>query len=449
MTTTLPRQREQPSRHHSGAERDNARRRILIAGDTYPPDVNGASYFTYRLAAGLAARGHDVHVVCPSDTGRPEVTVDAGVTLHRLRSASLLVHPTFRATIPAGLTGHIDRLIQRLNPDVAHVQSHFTTSRVTAHRARLAGVPVVLTNHFMPENLLSYGQVPPTLQRPVSELAWRDQLRVARKADHVTVPTRRAGDILTRRGFDHPVEAVSCGIDLSRFRPRPAEQAAARAHFDLPDRDTMAFVGRLDDEKHLPELVRALPRVLEQRDAQLAVVGTGKQEDELRALAVELGVASRTHFLGFVSDDDLPLAYVAADAFAIASIAELQSIATLEAMSTGLPVVAAEALALPHLVDPGGNGYLYPPGDVDALASSLLAVLESHENRERMGAASRAIAQEHDHHRSLERFEGIYTKVDTGAPGQPIGRREADAHAPGRFGVTVPMRRGRPPAAAR
>src|SRR5690606_41759864 len=66
---------------------------------------------------------------------------------------------------------------------------------------------------------------------------------------------------------------------------------------------------------------------------------------------------SRVRFLGFVPEEDLPLVYRAADAFAISGIAELQSIATLEAMASGLPVVAADAMALPHLVHVGRNGY--------------------------------------------------------------------------------------------
>jgi glycosyltransferase involved in cell wall biosynthesis len=173
----------------------------------------------------------------------------------------------------------------------------------------------------------------------------------------------------------------------------------------------MVFVGRLDEEKRIDESIRALPVLLRHRDVQLVLAGTGQRREELERLARSLGVAERVHFLGFVPDDDLPLVYVAADLFVIGSVAELQSIATLEAMSTGLPVVAADALALPHLVRPGRNGYLYPPGDVAQLAQRLLDVLESPDRRTAMGRASRDIAQTHDHHRSLDRFEQIYTEV--------------------------------------
>jgi glycosyltransferase involved in cell wall biosynthesis len=407
MTPLTQRARLRTGRPAAGGDR----LRVLVAADTYPPDVNGAAYFTQRLATGLAARGHDVHVVCASPTGAPDVVEEDGVVLHRVRSAPVLVHPTMRTAVPLGLSGHVARLIDRLAPHVVHAQSHFTVCRTAVRRGRQAGVPVVLTNHFMPDNLFAHAHIPGPLHTLAGTLAWRDMVRVAYDADHVTTPTERAAALLNGKGFTRPVEAVSCGIDLRRFHPRPAERAAARARFGLPDRDTMVFVGRLDAEKRIDELIRALRRVVAVRDAQLALVGTGQREGELRRLAADLGVADRVHFLGFVSDADLPLAYVAADLFAIGGVAELQSIATLEAMSSGLPVVAADAMALPHLVEQGGNGYLYPPGDVDVLAERLLAVLGAGPARAAMGEASRRIALTHDLGRSLDRFERIYAEV--------------------------------------
>ncbi|MDA2807844.1 glycosyltransferase [Nocardiopsis suaedae] len=416
------------------------RLRLLIATDTYPPDVNGAGYFTYRLATGLAERGHDVHVVCASATGRPGIEYEDGVVLHRLRSAPVVVHPTMRTAVPAGVGGHVARIIERLAPHVVHAQSHFTVSRAAVRRARLSGAPVVLTNHFMPDNLFAHAHIPASLQGVAGGLAWRDMVRVAYEADHVTTPTRRAADLLAAKGFSRPVEPVSCGIDLERFRPRPAERADVRKRFGLEDRETMVFVGRLDEEKRIDDLIRALALVKDRRDLQLALAGTGQRQAELARLAEELGVADRVRFLGFVPDEELPQVYVAGDLFAIGSVAELQSIATLEAMATGLPVVAADALALPHLVDEGGNGYLFPPGDAEALAGRLLDVLGP-DRRAAMGEASRALALTHDHRRSLDRFEEIYRSVRPRRPGAPVADRSLRA-------VAGPGERGRAAAAA-
>ncbi|MGV9327320.1 glycosyltransferase [Streptosporangium sandarakinum] len=382
-------------------------RRVLIATDTYPPDVNGAASFTHRLACGLAARGNEVHVACASDEGPARTEHVDGVTVHRLRSVPVLVHPTMRISVPSRL----DDLMAAVSPDVVHVQGHFVVGRAAISAARRADVPVVATNHFMPDNLFQFAHVPGALRDRVGELAWRDFRRVFSRADRVTTPTRIAAELLAGKGFAHPVEPVSCGIDLRRFQPRGGLRSSAREALGLPDRHTVLFVGRLDEEKRLDELIQALPYVLNEHDAQVALAGTGGQREALARLAHRIGVGDRVVFLGFVPDETLPDVYAAADVFAMPGVAELQSIATLEAMASGLPVVAADAMALPHLVRPGGNGHLYRPGDVRELARRLGDVLGAPERRAAMGAASRMIALTHDHQVSLARFEAIYREV--------------------------------------
>ncbi|TMR88893.1 glycosyltransferase family 4 protein [Nonomuraea basaltis] len=378
---------------------------MLISTDTYPPDVNGAAYFTHRLATGLAARGNEVHVVCPSSVGPASADVVDGVIVHRLRSAPIPVHPSMRFPVPARL----DRLVADIKPDVLHTQGHFVAGRAAIAAARRAGVPIVATNHFMPDNLFQFAHIPDRLRAKAGRLAWRDFSRIFNRADRVTTPTPLAAKLLADQGFGRDVEPVSCGIDLTRFHPHTEPKAWARKLFDLPDRPTVLFVGRLDEEKRLDEIVRALPLVLNETDAQVALVGKGNQRPELERLAKRIGVAERVFFLGFVPDENMPQAYAAADVFAMPGVAELQSIATLEAMATGLPVVAANAMALPHLVD--GNGFLFEPGDVIALARHLSGILADDGLRARLGKASRELALTHDDQSSLARFERIYDEV--------------------------------------
>jgi 1,2-diacylglycerol 3-alpha-glucosyltransferase len=388
-----------------------AGRRVLIGTDTYPPDVNGAGYFTHRLATGLAARGNDVHVVCPSEQGPAEVQLRDGVTVHRLRSLPLVLHPRMRFVLPGVLATTIDGIIADVAPDVVHVQGHFPVGRACLNAARRASIPVLATNHFMPDNLMHHLRIPRRLRARIAARAWRDAARVFARADHVTTPTPLAAETFTANGFAADIEPVSCGIDLTRFQPREGDPAALRRRFGLPDRHTVLFVGRLDEEKHIDELIRALPALRRRVDAQLVVAGTGPQHDALTALAADLKVSPYVKLLGFVPDAELAALYQAATMFAIAGTAELQSIVTLEAMASGLPVVAANAVALPHLVRNGRNGYLFTPGDIDGLTARLEAILCSADETRAMGATSRAMAAWHDENRSLLRFEQIYAQL--------------------------------------
>lgn len=385
-------------------------RRILIGTDTYPPDVNGAAYFTSRLATGLARRGNDVHVVAVSDTGKSYTHTLDGVTVHRLRSTSAVVYPNQRIVIPGGMVSAVERVIDRVRPDVAHLQSHFVVGRACLRAAQRRGLPVMATNHFMPEPLLHHVPVPQKVRDWAATQAWKDAARVFSRADYVSTPTPLAAEHFARRGFAGTIDAISCGIDLSRFHPGD-DAAGARAHFGLPDRDTVVFVGRLDQEKRIDQLIRALPALRRRHDAQLVVAGVGPYHDRLEKMAAGLGLSDHVHLLGFVSDEDLPRVYHAGDVFAIASVAELQSIVTLEAMASGLPVVGADAVALPHLIRNGHNGYLFDPGDVAGISTRLASILSSPEDRRTMGAHSRLMAREHEHSRSLERFEAVYDKL--------------------------------------
>lgn len=235
--------------------------RIVIGADTYPPNVNGAARFAHQLASGLADRDHDVHVLCPSDTGPAGVSTVDGVTVHRLAARRTPFHDTFRVCLPWQARRAADELLRRLRPDLVHVQAHFSVGRALVRSAAGHDIPVVATNHFMPENLESYLHVPGWLRGPAAGMAWRDLARVYAHASVVTAPTPIAVAMLRDHGFGGRAVAVSCGVDVARFRTC------------LPDEHgPILFVGRLDEEKHVHELLHALARLPERR---LELVGDG------------------------------------------------------------------------------------------------------------------------------------------------------------------------------
>ena len=400
---------------------------ILIANDTYPPDVNGAAYFTKRLAEGLAQRDHEVHVLCASTTLRSEVVTREGVIEHRMRSLPVPFHMGFRFSPPPLLYRRVLAEVERIRPDVVHAQGHFFIGRAVIRAAKKLGIPVVATNHFMPDNLTFYLGLPAGVEKRVTDLAWRDFARVFDRADVVTAPTPFAANLAEEKGVGGPVLPVSCGMDLSRFSP-DNDGDAFRQKYAIPERPTFMYVGRLDAEKRVDELIRALPLVRESVDAQLVVVGDGHEKAGLMRLAEERGVGEHVIFAGFVPDEELPGAYAATDVFCNAGVAELQSIVTLEAMATGKPVIGANARALPHLVHDGENGHLFEPGDVEALASRLTELLSDGDKRAKMGEESLRIVGRHDIEKTLFAFEELYDMVLSSYEG-PEARGDATAIA--------------------
>jgi glycosyltransferase involved in cell wall biosynthesis len=379
--------------------------KILIGSDTYYPDVNGASYFARRLAGGMRGRGHEVHVLCASRNLRTEVVRRAGVIEHRLPSVPVPYHAGFRFS--PFLFRRVLHEVERIEPDVIHVQSHFFIGRALIRAAEKLDIPVVATNHFMPDNLVHYLRLAKRAEEAVHDRLWRDFANVFNRADLITAPTPFAARLAEEKGIERRVIPVSCGIDGKRFNPNN-DGDGFRQRYGIPEQPTFMYVGRLDEEKRVGDLIRALSLVRKEVDAQLVIVGDGNQRVELIELAEREGVEGYVIFTGFVEDEELPGAYAACEVFCIASLAELQSIATMEAMATGKPVVAADAKALPHLVHEGVNGHLFEPGNISTLASCLAEILVDEGKRVRMGKASLEIVAQHDIVEVLTVFEELY-----------------------------------------
>lgn len=379
--------------------------RVVIAAETFPPDVNGAARFAQRLAVGLAGRDHDVHVICASPDGAAKTEVVEGITVHRLRSHGTPFYRDFRVCLPWQVKGTVADLLDELKPDLVHVQAHFVVGRYVLRRAAALGIPTVATNHFMPENLFGLTHVPQWLRNTASRFAWRDLSKVFGVADAVTAPTPRAVQLLHDSGFPKRATPISCGIDIDRYRLRKPTRISTDP--------TVLFVGRLDEEKRVDELLRALALVPRLR---ADIVGDGTCRAEWELLAADLGIADRVRFHGCVDEEALLDAYANADLFCMPGIAELQSLATMEAMAAGKPVVAADAMALPHLVRPGRNGWLYQPGDIQGLADRLHGVLADPAVTARMGAASGELIGHHAIGSTLDKFEELYF----GLLGRPV-----------------------------
>jgi glycosyltransferase involved in cell wall biosynthesis len=377
--------------------------RILIGADTFLPDINGSAIFSARLAAGLAARGHDVHIVAPAPTRKhgtwKETIFGQEVTAHRLYSWRWYPHPWLRYALPWRIEKNSARILDEVKPDVVHFQSHIVIGRGLSKGAVERGIRLIGTNHFMPENLLEHTKLPKFIHAFAVKQAWAAAHRSFVRAEAVTSPTRKAADFLEKSIDIRPVLAISCGIKADNYTPS----------FEPRTEKTIVFVGRITGEKQIDKLVRAFAKIDSSINAKLVLVGHGEEEGHLRTMANQLGVGDRVTITGYVEVDELRQILTDATVFAMPSIAELQSIATMEAMASGLPIVAANAMALPHLVHDGQNGYLFEPGDVDELAARLTDVLTMPKDEyEAFQRESLKIVEAHDIERTLDTFEALY-----------------------------------------
>lgn len=372
--------------------------------DTFAPDVNGAARFTERLCAGLIERGIDVQVVAPAVAKgkqgvRFEEVEGVQMMVHRLPSRKLWGHEWIRFVMPSTARKNAARLLDEIKPDAVHVQSHILVGRALASKASKRGIRIIATNHVMPENILDLKRMPAFIRKPLLKIGWSDLGSVIRRAEKVTTPTRKAADFLERNTKRTGVIPISCGLDASAYTHS----------FEPRTQNRLVFVGRLNQEKQIDVALRAFAAVDPALDAQFDIVGGGDQRENLEKLAEQLGVEKQVHWHGKVSDQKLREVLTGGSIFVMPSIAELQSIATLEAMASGLPIIVANAMALPHLVEEGKNGCMFAPGNVGELAGRIEQILRmSAEQYRSLQQGSLDMVAEHDIERTLNAFEELY-----------------------------------------
>jgi glycosyltransferase involved in cell wall biosynthesis len=366
--------------------------RILHLYKDYHPVVGGIEGHLRVLCEGLAARGHEVTVLVSAPGPRSSERSAGGV---RVVAAGRLATAASTPLSPA-----LPLLLARERPDVIHLHHPYPPGDLAALLAG-RGAPLVVSYHsdiVRQRRLLAL--VAPLVRRT---------LRRARRVIAASPAYIRSSPFLA------PVASrcrvVPYGVDLARFAHADAARVAAiRERFPGP---LVLFVGRLRYYKGADRLVQAMAGV-----AARAVLAGGDatvRRAELEALARELGVADRVHFVGALGDEELRALYHAADVFALPSVerSEAFGIVQVEAQAAGLPVVCTElGTGTSFVTQHGRTGIVVPPGDVPALSRALDALVASPELARAMGAAGRARAErEFSAARMLDRVEAVYEEA--------------------------------------
>ncbi len=381
--------------------------RIMIVTDQYPPMVGGVPTVTHGLAVDFANRGHRVWVVAPSFGARDVQRVEQKVHVYRFSSFEWPTYEGLR--IPFLPFVPIRNLLKKTDPDIIHIHSPVVLGNIAQILAGGLRKPVIATNHYLPINLSRSLTSDPLLGKPFSNITFSYLVHFCNRCEYVTAPTATALNLLYEHGLRAPAQAISNGIDLKRFCPGERDEEV-RQRLKLPaDRPIVLYVNRLHAEKRANVLLDAVAKL--KGIGHVAIAGTGPAEAELHAQAEQLQLGDRVTFLGYVCDADLVPLYRLADIFVIPSEGELQSLVTMEAMACGLPVIAANAYALPELVHHEENGFLFQPGNSDELASQIDILLGDVPLRAHMGARSLQIIAKHDRLHVLDLWEALYQRL--------------------------------------
>jgi glycosyltransferase involved in cell wall biosynthesis len=335
--------------------------RIALFSEVYWPMVSGVGVTLLRLTDALEARGHRVRVYSatyplPAGTAdRPEV--------HRSPSVPLFLYPDVQWAFPR--FREVTEDLAAFRPDVVHVATEFSLGLAGVKAARQLHVPVVASAHTNYDLYAARYGVTWALRAGWHYLRW-----FYGQAHRVLCPSRIYEEQLHRHGVLH-TGIWSRGVDPEVFSPH-FRSTAYRGRIGAGPRDlVVTYIGRLAREKNLDLLLEAWDQLAAERGtAQLALVGRGPLEDELRRRETP-----GLHVLGLLHGRALSEAYASADVFAFPSTTETFGNSLLEAMSSGLPSLVAAAGGVLEFVEHGENAWLVAPESASAIAEGLSRLL--------------------------------------------------------------------------
>ncbi|MBC7964488.1 MAG: glycosyltransferase family 1 protein [Fuerstia sp.] len=369
--------------------------RIAIICEVYLPKVDGVVGRTLNLIQQLLNNGDEVIVVCPK------------VALPRNSPVPLIEFPGFPcASYPEYVIGRPDqRFIQELrafHPDVVHFLNPFAFGFQCCDllsRSDLR-VPMLFSFHTL------YGEFVkqyPGL-RPLSRVLWWLTRSYHNTADQNLTVSSVMADDLRSRGFAR-VALWPPAVDSALYSPDRRNSAMRRrlcgSH---PESPLLLTVSRLACEKNVSFLTEVLRRIPE---ATLAIVGDGPQRAQLERRFAKY----RTQFVGYLRGEELAAAYASADAFVYASETETMGNVILEAMASGLPVIAAKAGGVASLIQHGVDGFLFCPRNADEAAGYVREVLEVPKRHQQMSAAALASVQTRTWQNSGDQVRSHYQQI--------------------------------------
>ena len=385
--------------------------RILIASENFYPAVSGITISTERLAVKLAERGHYIVVLAPSLTRSLHIEKRKGYILYRIPSWPNPFRKGLRFTINPG--PHIVKIFAEEKPDLVHISIMAGLAFTCMRIARKVNIPVVNTNHFNLEWLLIYLPFLRLIHPFVTWALRMELIHFYNQSAVLTVPTETSKQNLPLKSLTVPIQVISNGVDIDRFSETPnLSELESRYQFrqGVP---IILVVGRLGVDKNLSILIEACALLAETHDFQLVFAGSGEAQLDLELEARDSGISEKVTWIPGIDNASTLLnqLYHMGDVFCIPCPMETESMVTMEAMASGLPVVAANSGALPELIKDGVNGYLADPHNARDWVQPLSLLLENADLRKKMGEAGHDMIAARDLGYTVDSFEKLYKKL--------------------------------------
>lgn len=376
--------------------------RVGLFSNAYHPLINGVVNSLEGIRRGLLESGHQVHLFAPKvrgyDDDQPNV----------YRFASLEMSRRVSYPIPIPYSGKLFKMIRSLELDIIHAHHPILLGDVAASFAQQKQVPLVYTFHTQLEQ---YSHYIPLNQHVVKGMARSRLARYLNKCQLVIAPSDGVRGLLDSYGVKSRVVTLCNAIDIERFAVSQSPPQSWRRSQGISEQAVVSLsVGRLGQEKNLDFLLKSFAQLSTSCEHVLVLVGDGSERESLQQLARDLEVADRVKFTGAIPYADMPTVYAACDLFTICSTTEVKPLVVLEALASGLPVLAVAACGTADTLHHRIDGWLSPAQHAPYI-EGWNTLIETPELRSELSLGARQTASAYSFDGYLRRLLGLYEET--------------------------------------
>jgi len=361
--------------------------RVAIIVSAFPPNkLGGTEIATYNIAMHLARNGHEVHVIT-TDERMSSICPEWGFYVHRI------FHRNIRFVGVVSFWCEIFLRLQRIDPDIVHVQSFSI------------GIPAVISRKILRKPYVVWGRgsdiyTPWMFKDQISRL-------VIKNADAVIALTDDMKEKMVKIYNKH-VYVIPNGIDFSKFNNLSREDAKKRLKIKKYE-TIITFVGTLRDIKGVEYLVKAIKIIIcKNKNIMLMLIGDGNEKEKLKTLIEKLNLEKHISFVGKVKNEEIPLYMAISDVFVLPSLSEGFPNVVLEAMASGLPIIASSVGGVPGIITDGENGFLVEPRNPEQIAKNVFLLLKDSLLRNKISQNNKEKAKDYSWENVVLQLEEVY-----------------------------------------
>lgn len=385
--------------------------KIAIFSDTFPPKIDGVANVAYQSAKNLSNLGHQVTVFTVSSNIRTRkdksLFKDDNFELIKIPSVKSFSYTGDYFALPTGISF---KYLRKNRPDIIHTHTPFPIGWAAIFAAKTLKIPIVGTHHTFYNHYLKYLK----MDNKVGEnFIWKYTVQYYNNCDKVLSPSQFLADEMVRYGLKRPISTLSNPIDVNQFKPADniSLKEEIKKSFGL-SKKSLVYMGRLGYEKSVDKVIESAAICIKKNpEIKLLVVGDGPERTKLNDLVKRLNVKQNVIFTGFLTGKRLIESLQASDVFLTASKTENMPLSILEAMAVGLPIIGADALGIPEIIEDGKNGFLVAPDDTEQMAEKTLKILSSEQIQSDFSKASQTLSLNYSDDTITKKLEGVYKEL--------------------------------------